>query len=141
MEGAPVLYVGMTGDGSSPNAQSPFRRLGQHLGTNKHANALARHLKKRKIEAAECRALELVAYGPIMPEADGMEQHRPLRAKVAALEKALSDALALAGYEVLNAVQCRTSPDEQLWNEMLTAFSERFPGLRSQERTEVTAAK
>ncbi len=28
-DGAAVLYVGMTGDSSSPNAQSPFTRLGQ----------------------------------------------------------------------------------------------------------------
>lgn len=54
--GDPVLYVGMTGDSSSPNAQSPFAGLGQHLGTNKHANALARHLKAKNIESSECRS-------------------------------------------------------------------------------------
>ncbi len=124
--GDPVLYVGMTGDSSSPNAQSPFTRLGQHLGTNKHANALARHLKAKNIEPSECRSLELVAYGPVLEEADGMEQHRPLRAKVAAIEKALRDALFRAGYNVLNMVQCRAALDAQLWEQVLDAFAERF---------------
>jgi hypothetical protein len=27
-------YVGRTGDSSSPNAQSPFNRMSQHLGVN-----------------------------------------------------------------------------------------------------------
>lgn len=31
-----VLYVGRTGDSSSPNAQSPFNRMGQHLGFQKN---------------------------------------------------------------------------------------------------------
>ena len=32
-DGNKVLYVGRTGDSSSPNAQSLFNRLGQNLGT------------------------------------------------------------------------------------------------------------
>ena len=108
--------------------QSPSTRLGQHLGTNKHANALARHLKAKNIEPSECRSLELVAYGPVLEEADDMEQHRPLRAKVAAIEKALCDALSDAGYNVLNTVQCRAiwMPN---WGQVRCAFSERFAGL------------
>ena len=128
--GDPVLYVGMTGDSSSPNAQSPFTRFSQHLGTNRHANALARHLKARNIEPTECRRFELVAYGPVLEEADEMEQHRPLRAKVAAMEKALCDSLTGAGYNVLNNVQCRAAIDVQLWNQVLEAFAERFAKLR-----------
>lgn len=31
-DGAEYLYVGRTGDSSSPYAQSPFVRMGQHLG-------------------------------------------------------------------------------------------------------------
>ena len=139
-DGAPVLYVGMTGDSSSPNAQSPSTRLGQHLGTNKHANALARHLKAKNIEPSECRSLELVAYGPVLEEADDMEQHRPLRAKVAAIEKALCDALSDAGYNVLNTVQCRGDLDAQLWEQVRCAFSERFADLRSQKAEEVCIA-
>ena len=134
--GDPVLYVGMTGDSSSPNAQSPFTRLGQHLGTNKHANALARHLKARSIEPSECRSLELVAYGPVLEETGGMEQHRPLRAKVAAIEKALCDALTAAGYNVLNTVHCRRDLDSPLWEQVFNAFAERFADLCSQRTKE-----
>src|SRR5208283_3705997 len=39
-----LYYVGRTGDSSSIKAQSPFNRMGQHLGFNKHANPLRRHL-------------------------------------------------------------------------------------------------
>jgi hypothetical protein len=134
--GDPVLYVGMTGDSSSPNAQSPFTRLSQHLGTNEHANALARHLKAKNIEPSGCRSLELVAYGPVLEEADGMEGHRPLRARVAAVEKALCDALSGAGYNVLNKVQCRAALDARLWEQVLDAFAERFADLKSQEAKE-----
>lgn len=129
--GDPLLYVGMTGDTSSPNAQSPFTRLGQHLGTNQHANALARHLKAKNIEPTEYRSLELIAYGPVLEEADGMDQHRPPRQKVAALEKALRDALAAVGYQVLNDVNCRANLDNQLWHQVREAFAERFALLRS----------
>jgi hypothetical protein len=135
-DGAPVLYVGMTGDSSSPNAQSPFTRLGQHLGTNKHANALARHLKAKNMEPRECRSLELVAYGPVLEEANGMEQHRLLRAKVAAIEKALRDALANAGYEVLNVIQCNQQLDDGLWRAVRDAFASRFPLLSGRTTTE-----
>jgi len=135
-DGAAVLYVGMTGDSSSPNAQSPFTRLGQHLGTNKHANALARHLKAKDIEPSECRSLELIAYGPVLEEAEGMKQHRPLRAKVAAMEKALCSALSGAGYNVLNKVQCRAALDARLWEQVLDAFAERFADLKSQDAKE-----
>ena len=31
------LYVGRTGDSSSPNAASPFNRIGQHLDLRKNA--------------------------------------------------------------------------------------------------------
>src|SRR4051794_31374511 len=43
-----LIYVGRTGDTSSPFAQSPFRRIGQHVDPNpkSKSNALARHLRK-----------------------------------------------------------------------------------------------
>ena len=39
-DGREVLYVGRTGDSSSPHAQSPFNRLSQHLGSNKSRERL-----------------------------------------------------------------------------------------------------
>jgi hypothetical protein len=38
-EGSVMLYVGRTGDSSSPNAQSPFNRMGQHLGFAKNSSS------------------------------------------------------------------------------------------------------
>ena len=74
--GHTVLYVGMTGDSSSMNAQSPFNRLSQHLGSNRHANALRRQLVKAGIEPEACRSFEMVAYGPIFPHAGSTEEHK-----------------------------------------------------------------
>ncbi len=42
-----LYYVGRTGDSSSINAQSPFNRMGQHLGFHKNSNVLRRHLEKK----------------------------------------------------------------------------------------------
>src|SRR5437899_3083430 len=62
-------YVGRTGDASSPKAQSPFSRASGHLGPNKHANALRRHLSRHGIDFDECVSLDLVTYGPLYEEA------------------------------------------------------------------------
>jgi hypothetical protein len=40
----PMYYVGRIGDSSSTNAQSPFNRMGQHLGFAENSNMLRRHL-------------------------------------------------------------------------------------------------
>jgi hypothetical protein len=129
-DGREVLYVGRTGDSSSANAQSPFTRLSQHLGSNKHANALRRHLNSRNIDPCSCRSFDMIAYGPILPEVDTKENHQPSRDKIAALEKALYDELVQAGYTVLNDVKCRKPLDAALWAEVREAFSARFPRVR-----------
>ena len=41
-----VLYVGRTGDSSSPHASSPFTRIGQHLGENTRNNSLTSVVRK-----------------------------------------------------------------------------------------------
>jgi hypothetical protein len=124
-----VLYVGMTGDSSSANAQSPFNRLSQHLGRNKHANALRRQLEKANIEPTACRLFDMVAYGPIFPHATSKVEHKSSWRLVAAMEKALRDGLHAAGYTVLNDVKCRQVLDDRHWQEVLAAFSERFAKL------------
>ena len=43
---APVYYVERTGDSSSTNAQSPFNRMGQHLGFAKNSNIASSAKKK-----------------------------------------------------------------------------------------------
>jgi hypothetical protein len=130
-DGNHCLYVGRTGDSSSANAQSPFNRLGQHLGSNKHANALRRQLLSAGIRPEECRRFEMIAYGPIFEEAATMADHHPIRNKMAALEKQLREALHSAGYKVLNAVHCSHKLDDGLWSDVVNAFRERFPKLES----------
>jgi len=123
------LYVGRTGDSSSAHAQSPFNRLSQHLGSNKHANALRRQLIKASINPELCRSFEMIACGPIHPEASTIADHQPLRNRMAALECALRDALHEAGYAVLNEVHCRHGLDLAVWREVKEAFTKRFPRL------------
>jgi hypothetical protein len=108
--GASKLYVGRTGDSSSPNAQSPINRLGQHLGSNEKSSALRSNLLNYRITPEDCQAIEFIAHGPILPEVETVDgkrcfiAHKPLRDEVAALEKALADNLRWAGYDVLNTV-------------------------------------
>lgn len=98
-----MLYVGRTGDNSSPHTTAPYTRMGQHLGFAKTQNALRKHLLGRGIEPEECAAFHLIAHGPVHPEvaktegldrAALMARHMPLRNRVGAMEKALADDLA-----------------------------------------------
>jgi hypothetical protein len=83
------------------------------------------------IDPKTCCSFDLVACGPILPAATTMEDHRPRRDKVAAMEKALHDVLHNAGYTVLNEVHSRQRVDDPLWQDVLAAFAERFPKLRA----------
>ena len=133
-----MLYVGRTGDNSSPYATAPYTRMGQHLGFLKNQNALRKQLNKRDIEPESCDAFHLIAHGPIYPEIekrDGddrtalMERHLPLRNYVGAMEKALAEALATAGYDVLNDVKWAHSYEPEVWQSVKAAFSDEFPKL------------
>jgi hypothetical protein len=123
------LYVGRTGDSSSPNAQSPFSRLSQHLSQNPKSNALRRNLMRAGVDADLCQSFELSCYGPILPEGASMDKHRPSRDIMAGLEKGLRDALHTAGYQLLNEVKSRHPIDESLMVGVLKAFAERFSRL------------
>ena len=133
-----LLYVGRTGDNSSPHATAPYHRMGQHLGSVKSQNALRRQLEKRGIQPETCKAFHLVSHGPLYDEvakADGatraalMAAHTLLRDIVGAMEKALADDLSAAGYSVLNTVNCRWLLDPVLWAPVRAAFAAHFPKL------------
>ena len=66
-DGKEVLYVGRTGDNSSPYAQSLFNRLGQNLGTLANASMVRNNLEKRGIDPAQCQ-FRMVGHGPIFDE-------------------------------------------------------------------------
>ncbi len=125
-----LLYVGRTGDNSSPNAQSPFNRMGQHLGYVENTNMVRRYLDEREVDPELC-TLRFIAYGPILEEAPNkdMEIHKERRNVVGALEKKLRDDLEAVGYEVMNPINCKWPLDEALYGTARTAFAAEFPQL------------
>jgi hypothetical protein len=123
-----LYYVGRTGDSSSSNAQSPFNRMGQHLGFNAKNNVLRRSLKSKDVNPERC-VFRLVAHGPILPEAANPEEHTKSRDLIAAMEKALALALVEAGYEVMNTVHCRTHLDAAAFGVVRAGFAAHFRNL------------
>jgi len=130
------LYVGRTGDSSSPHASPPFTRMTQHLGKQKNSNALRRNLLAAEIEAEDCKSFDLIAHGPIFGEVpsvgtreERMEKHKPLRDIIAAMEKRLADDLTAAGYNILNVVHCKKLLDVVIWEGVRRAFVEHFERL------------
>jgi hypothetical protein len=85
-----VYYVGRTGDSSSSNAQSPFNRMGQHLGFNENSNVLRRRLTARGVDPDGC-TFRMVAHGPLLEEATTLAEHGSRRDIVAAMERALAE--------------------------------------------------
>lgn len=135
-----LLYVGRTGDNSSPHAVAPYTRMGQHLGFQKNQNALRKYLEGEGIKPEECSALHLIAHGPIYPQIEGdkstkaarkalMPAHDVPRKAVAAMEKALAVDLKAAGYAVMNPVHCGATLDTVAYAPIRAAFAEHFPKL------------
>ena len=106
------LYVGRTGDSSSSNAASPFARIGQHLDrrVNAKGNALARNLRAVGINPSVC-SMEMIAIGPIFPEESVFALHKPVRDKMASLERALALALRQRGFTVLGKHSASREPE------------------------------
>jgi len=143
-EAEPWLYVGRTGDNSSPNASAPYTRMGQHLGHLENQNALRKHLTAKGLTLEEC-TFHLVSHGPIHPEIERpatpeerkqrhdelMALHRPLRDEVGAYERDLAAALQAAGYRVLNTVKWKPVGDPIRWQGILAAFAAHFPKLET----------
>jgi hypothetical protein len=90
--GQRYLYIGRTGDNSSKNAGSPFRRIALHLNLSPSAktNALTRLIRKKVITPSQC-TFRLTAVGPIFPEQNNFKSHKPYRNKMTAIEKAVAD--------------------------------------------------
>jgi len=124
------VYVGRTGDTSSPHAQSPFKRVGQHLdrAPNAKGNALGRHLHRAGVRYEEC-TFEMVAIGPIFPEQSSLEEHVPIRDRMAALERAVADLLRDCGYVVLGTHPRRGTPDPELLQQIRAILNPRFPSV------------
>jgi hypothetical protein len=126
-DGRTVHYVGKTGDKASRVCQSPFNRLSNHLGGNKHSNALKRHLAQKKIEPERCQ-FRFHAHGPLFAD-NSKQTHGELCDVTSALEKALADAMNESGYEVINKVHCRIPMDLAMFQAARNAFATHFNKL------------
>ncbi len=129
-----LYYVGRTGDSSSVNAQSPFNRMGQHLGFNEKSNVLRRHLEGKKTNPDTC-SFRLIAHGPIFKEATIKEEHRKRRDSIASMEKALADEMTAAGYNVINTVNCRKKLNVAKFASVRAAFALHFKMLNRKKKT------
>lgn len=122
------LYVGRTGDSSSPNASSPFARIGQHLNlkSNAKGNCIIKHLKNLNIEPSKC-SFDMVAIGPLFSEEDEFETHKPIRDKMAKLECELADYLRKHNYNILGIHNSKKKLDEKLFSKVLSVVELHFP--------------
>jgi hypothetical protein len=127
-DGSKLVYVGRTGDSSSANAQSPFNRMGQHLGFLASSSMLRNHLNARSMDPRDC-TFKMVAHGPILPEADDTAEHQVRRDVIAAMEKALAEDLTRAGYDVMNDVRCLKPLNVEMYHAVRAAFASDLPGL------------
>ena len=122
-----LVYVGRTGDSSSPNAQSPFRRIGQHVDPNPNSksNALARNLRNLEIEPEECN-FQFTAIGPIFDECENMESHVPVRDQMAALERRTADWFREQGFDVIGTHPRPRDVNAEIWNQLKAELTQRF---------------
>jgi len=122
------VYIGRTGDSSSPNASSPFVRISQHLDfrPNAKANSMGKHLCHRRIRPDAC-SFEMLAIGPLFREARDMGSHRPRRDKVGAAEKVLAQLIRERGYCVLGRHSSRTEPSRTIVRRIEALVDAEFP--------------
>jgi hypothetical protein len=126
-DGRILHYFGKTGDKSSGVSQSPFDRLTKHLGSNRNNNALRRILAKNKVYPEQCH----FRFNTCRPffYTESAKTHSELCDITSSLERALADAMAAAGYVVLNIVKCRIPVDPKLFARVRGAFAAHFKNL------------
>ena len=100
--GQHAVYVGRTGDTSSPYAASLFTRMTGHLNDRKSAkaNSLLKRMVEQELACQDC-SYRFVGIGPVFEQQTTMEAHKPLRDQMAGLERAVADHLRQRGYTVL----------------------------------------
>lgn len=128
------VYIGRTGDSSSPHASSPFKRIGQHLEmkANAKGNALGKQLPRAGVVCEDC-VFEMTAIGPIHPEAATFEAHVPLRDATAALERAVADWLKERRYQVLGTHPRKGEPDAEKLRRIIGKLDRKFPVIAAEE--------
>lgn len=119
------IYVGRTGDSSSPNASSPFNRIGQHLDFRENArgNSLAKRLKEAGVEPEKSR-FRMLALGPFYSEQESFDAHRPYRDQMATLEYEIAEYLRVVGGNVLGSHHIGTHVHPDIVNEIKSKVME-----------------
>jgi hypothetical protein len=100
-------YVGRTGDSSSTNASSPFKRMLSHFSNNKKGNALTRNLNEAKIPI-ESSEFKLYSFGPLYPEQENWHNHQKYRDLTATVEFQVAIELIEKGYKVIGTHSIET---------------------------------
>lgn len=125
--GRRAVYVGRTGDTSSPYAASLFTRIAGHLNDRKSAkaNSLLKRLIEHDLACTDC-SYRLVGIGPVFDQQANMEQHKPLRDEMAGLERAVADYLREQGHDVLGDHPKPRMVDAALLATVLNLVDEEF---------------
>jgi hypothetical protein len=123
-------YVGRTGDSSSPFASSLFARLAAHLDQKPSAkgNSLSKRVREKELDCSECE-YHVFGFGPLFDEQASMEQHRPFRDKMAALESHLAELLRSRDYPVIGKHAPAKEVDAVLLGRVMPIFDQHFPSL------------
>lgn len=129
------LYIGRTGDSSSPNAASPFARIGHHLDfrPNAKANSISRRLKEKNLVPSSAK-FAMLAIGPLFPEQESFKDHIVCRDQLAALENALAEHIRNNGYNVLGTHNSRKAVDKNTLKEVIEIVEKHFPPRGSQTK-------
>lgn len=124
-KGNTYIYVGRTGDSSSPNASSPFNRIGQHLDfrANAKGNSLAKRLREKGIEPKKSK-FRMLALGPLFEEKKLFDEHKPLRDKMATIEYEIAEHLRNMNYEVLGTHHKGTDVSQNVIEELRSKVSQ-----------------
>ncbi|MBC8294975.1 MAG: hypothetical protein H8E55_04150, partial [Pelagibacterales bacterium] len=88
-----------------------------------------RHLVGKNIDPETCM-FRLIAHGPILKEAKNENEHLKHRDSIAAMEKALADEMTMAGYNVINTVNCRKKLNVKKFATVLISFSTHLKNLK-----------
>ena len=121
-----LLYVGRTGDSTYTTANPPIFRMGQHFEPKGGGNMLLQRLADREIDPYTCTDFQIVAHGPLFPAANNKPCHYKRRDIVAALERALRDALLLGGYDVISHENSIKPLCQPCWQDIRQAFQRHF---------------
>jgi hypothetical protein len=133
--GRHFVYVGRTGDTSSPNAASLFTRMTGHLNDRKSAkaNSLLKRIVEQELACQDC-SYRFVGLGPVFEQQATMEAHKPLRDQMAGLERAVADYLREKGYAVLGDHPRARMVEAELLATALNLVDQEFSGPPTKRR-------